>query len=81
MEKTISIKLFLLTRNESVVGDEYSSCVVAAGSEKEARELANNESNDEGYVWTDGTLVDAQELSPTSNEGVEGIVLWSREDI
>lgn len=80
MAKTIKIKLFLLVRSEAPIADEYSACVVAAADERQARELANTESGTEGYVWTDGTVVEATELSSDTNEGVEGVVLWSRED-
>jgi hypothetical protein len=75
----IAIKLFKLDRMDSVLPDQFTQCVVAAATEKEARELANTESEDEGYVWTDGTLVEATELAPDCSDDVSGIILWSKE--
>ena len=78
--KSINIKLFVLKRQNMMHQDEYSQCVVAAATEKEARELANKESQAEGFVWTDGSQVDAQELASVAHDGVSGIVMWSREE-
>jgi len=78
MEKTLTVKLFLLTRTESAAGDEYSACVVAAISEKAAREIANGESGSEGYVWIDSSRVEAKELGVAGDEAA-GIILWSKE--
>jgi hypothetical protein len=78
-DKTLSIKLFLLERQENPVIGEYSKCVVAAIDEVAAREIANGDSEAEGYVWTDRDLVTSIELSEDTNDGVEGIQLWSKE--
>lgn len=78
MEKTLTVKLFLLTRTETAAGDEYSACIAAAISEKAARELANGESGTEGYTWTDSARVEAKELGVAA-DGISGIVLWSKE--
>lgn len=76
--KSINIKLFLLSRNDTPMPDEWARCVVAASSESGARELANNESRAEGYVWNDGKLVEARLLGDAA-EDVSGVVLFSRE--
>lgn len=79
MGKTLSIGLFLLERQDVPMTGELTKCVVAAVNEKAARELANSESEAEGYVWTDRDIVNAIELSEDTNDGVEGIQLWSKE--
>ena len=77
--KTLSIKLFLLERQDTPMVGELTKCVVAAVDETAARALANGESEAEGYVWTDRDIVHAVELSEDTNDGVEGIQLWSKE--
>jgi hypothetical protein len=77
--KSITIKLFHLKRQDTMYQDEYTQCIVAAATEKEARELANRDSEAEGYVWTDGMQVEAKELSDSAHDGVAGIQIWSRE--
>ena len=77
--KSIKIKLYLLERIETPGPDEYSKCVVAAASEKSARQIANNDSKAEGYVWTDGHMVNGTEIGDAADD-VEGVVLWSREE-
>ena len=72
------IKLYLLERQDTPHVDEWSKVVVAAASETAARSRANSEAGSEGYVWTDGNLVAAKEIGLAS-EGVEGVVLQSRE--
>ena len=76
--KSLTIKLYLLTRNEAVMPDEYSSCVVCGKDEKAAREVANGESGSEGYVWLDGARTEAKELG-VADDDVQGVVLWSKE--
>jgi hypothetical protein len=76
--KTLEVKIYLLTRINTPGPDEYTAGVVAAVSEKQARELANQESKAEGYIWTDGGLTEAKELG-VANDGVSGVLLWSRE--
>lgn len=77
-DKSLQIKLFLLERTATAYPDEWAKVVVAAVSEKVARELANQESKSEGYVWTDGSLVEAKELG-VAIDGVDGVVLFSKE--
>lgn len=77
-DKSLEIKLFLLERNDTAHPDEWSKVIVAAVSEKSARELANQDSKSEGYVWTDGALVEAKKIG-IADDGVEGVILSSRE--
>jgi len=77
--KSIKIRLYLLERIESPSPDEYSKCVVAAASEKSARQIANNTSKAEGYIWTDGHLTNAKMIGDAADD-IEGVVLWSREE-
>jgi len=74
----LTVKLFLLTRTESVMPDEYAACVVAGISEKAARETANSDSGSEGYAWTDSARAEAKELGEAGDD-VSGVVLWSKE--
>lgn len=76
--KTIEIKLFLLERDETPMPDEWNQCIVAAATEKAARELANQESGAEGYVWTDGKITSAKYLG-VATDGVEGVLIISRD--
>jgi hypothetical protein len=79
MDKTLTIGLFLLERQDTPMTGELTRCVVAAKDESAARQLANSESEAEGYIWTDRDIVTAKALSEDSNDGVEGIQLWSKE--
>lgn len=76
--KTLRINLYLLERDQAVGPDEYSRMVVAAASEKAAREIANQESKAEGYVWSDGTITSVKLLG-VAEDGVEGVVVATRE--
>jgi hypothetical protein len=76
--KSIAVHLYLLSRVDIPNHDEWSKCVVAAEDEKSARELANQESRSEGYIWTDGSLVEAKVLGHADDD-VSGIILFSRE--
>jgi hypothetical protein len=76
--KSIIIKLYLLERSENVLPDENVKCLVAARTEKAARELANSEAGSEGYVWTDGTLVRSRELGE-ANDGIDGVLILAKE--
>lgn len=82
MEKTLTVNLYLLFRTEAVMPGEYSACVVAAATEKNAREMANEYSGSiesgEGYPWTDSARTEAKNLGVASDE-TAGIVLWSKE--
>jgi len=78
MEKTLTVCLYLLTRTESVMADEYSACLVTASSEKNARELANENCGSEGYIWTDSARTEAKNIGVASDDA-SGILLWSKE--
>jgi hypothetical protein len=77
--KSIKIKLYLLERIESPGHGEMASHLVAASSEKAAREIANGVSKDEGYLWTDGHLVTATALGEAYDD-IEGVLMSSREE-
>lgn len=76
--KSIAINLYLLERSDTPSPDEWGKVVVAASTEKAARELANQESKAEGYVWSDGQLVSAR-LIGVAEDGVEGVILGARD--
>ena len=75
---SIQIGIYLLERAEEPYPDEWGKVIVAAATEKAARELANQESGAEGYVWTDGTKTSAKFIGPAA-EDVHGILLASRD--
>lgn len=76
--KSITISLYLLERNDTPMPDEWARCVVAASTESAAREIANHDSLAEGYIWSDGLLVNSKLLGEAV-DGIEGIILFSRE--
>jgi hypothetical protein len=75
---SVAIGLYLLERQDTPAPDEWARCVVAAGSEKEARQVANQGCRSEGYVWTDGHLVLSKFLGAAA-EDVSGVVIYSRD--
>lgn len=77
--KSIEIGLWKLSRQDNSMADEWSAVVIAAPSEKSARETANASSKAEGYVWTDSGRVNAQYLG-VATEGISGIILWTSEE-
>lgn len=62
------MKIYLLSRDDYGY-DEYSSKVVIAKNEERARELANDNTGDEGRIWTNSDLVFCN-LVGTKTEGV-----------
>lgn len=57
--------IYLLTRiNEDTGYDEYDAKIVRAGSEGEARMIANERTGDEGQIWQNGTLVKCEIVTP-----------------
>lgn len=74
----MEIYLWSLERMEKLHSDEVGKCVVAAATEKEAREVANSESNAEGYIWTDGGLANCVRIG-VADDGVQGLVLASKD--
>lgn len=77
-EKSIKISIYKLEREDSPMSGEVTACLVAASSEKTAREIANGESGAEGYIWTDGSLVVCRRLGD-ADEDVDGLLMISRE--
>lgn len=75
----MNVKLWKLTRQDTPMAGEVTACVIAMPTEKEAREMANQESAAEGYIWTDGSLVEAKLLAENTVEGVEGVVCVVKE--
>ena len=76
--KSIEIGIWLLERTETAGPDEWAKCVVAAATETEARQLANEESKAEGYVWTNGSLASVRKIG-VADEGIQGVVLSAAE--
>ncbi len=76
--KSITVYLFQLERQDSPGPDEATKIIVAAPSEKAARESANSEGGSEGYIWTDGTLVLAKKIG-IAEDGVSGVICVSKE--
>jgi hypothetical protein len=76
---TIRLGVFKLERTEVPVAGEYGSCVAICATERGARELANQEAGDEGYVWTDGSKVTATRIGDASDAtDSASVILWSR---
>lgn len=77
---SISLKLFLLKRDDVDLPDGRTSVLVVAANEFQAREIANSEATtDEGYVWTDGTRVHSQCVGLAADDVQGGILIWSKE--
>lgn len=74
--KTIQVKLWRLSRNDSPMTGEATRVVVAAATEKQAREAANQETT-EGYIFTDGALTTCEELG-LANDGITGVQVIER---
>ena len=62
--------IYLLARTEAVNYDEYDSKVVRAPNEQQARELANEDTGDEGTLWNDPEQVTCESLDPNGEAGV-----------
>jgi len=68
-------KLFELTRTEFPEYDQNVAFIIRAGSEQEARQMANAHARDamgEGEIWEDKELVECEEVSV---EGDSEIIL------
>lgn len=76
--KTIELYLWLLERTETAYAGEWAKCIVAATTESQARQIANEDAGAEGYVWTDGSLTQAKRLG-IADDGVQGVVLSAGE--
>jgi len=75
--KSIEIRLFRLTKVNPITPGEATRLVVAAANEIQARQVANESSDDGNYYWTDGTLVTCEELG-VANDGVSGCLAVER---
>ena len=62
--------IYKLARTTSIGYDEYDSKIVRASSEDTAREIANQNTGDEGMVWTDRKRVKCEKVEP-DGPGVE----------
>lgn len=79
---SIKMSVFLLSRTDSPVGGDNTSCVVLAADETAAREVANTNSGAEGYLWRDSSRVKCEMLAETALPDVEaGIKVWSKERV
>jgi hypothetical protein len=76
--KTIEIYLWLLERTETAYSGEWAKCIVAGTTAEQARQIANEDSGAEGYVWTDGSLTQIKRLG-IADDGVQGVVLFAGE--
>ena len=47
------MKIYLLERVDGADYDEYDAKVIRAKNEKQAREIANERTGDEGKIWVD----------------------------
>lgn len=79
MDSGIQIKLWLLQREEAPMIDEFSTFIIAAATEKEAREIANSECGGEDYIWTDGTKTACYLVASQVEDGFEGVLAKTRE--
>ena len=74
----MEVYIWQLERGEKLHADEIGKCIVAAASEKEARQVANSESGTEGYLWTDGALANCIQIG-VANDGISGLLLSSKD--
>jgi len=76
--KSVTLNLYLLERIDVMISGERSKCIVAGTDESKARQIANEDSGAEGYVWTDGHGVNAKRIG-IADDGIQGVVCWSVE--
>jgi hypothetical protein len=77
-DKSIKINLYLLERNDNPHPEECKKCVIAAATEAWARELANQQSGVEGYVWGNENDV-AITVIGEADDGIDGLICLSQE--
>lgn len=75
----MEIYLYVLERTNVLISGDRTKCLVAAKDEKAARNIANEDSKAEGFVWNDGYETTCRKIG-TADEGVQGTVLWSSEE-
>lgn len=76
--KSIKIGIYRLDRIEDSVPGEWASLVIAAKDEKAAREIANQESRGESYIWAMPEKAKAVFVG-AAEDGVEGLIVGSEE--
>jgi hypothetical protein len=62
--------LYLLKRKDHPDYDEYDEKLVRANCPKHAREIANEETGDEGKIWTDSKKVSCHMVKSSGKYGV-----------
>jgi hypothetical protein len=77
--KMVQTYLWKLTKENQMISTDTCDFIVAAPTEKSAREMANQNAGSEGYAWLDGSLVVATRLG-TAEDGVYGVILRSSEE-
>ena len=75
----MEIFIYSLERTNVMISGDRTKCIVAAKDEKSARNIANEDSKAEGFVWNDSYETTCRLLG-TADEGVSGVLLWSIED-
>ena len=60
----LTIMIYKLTRTDNIDYEQYESKIVRASSEKEAREIANQDVGWEGKIWTNPNCVKCDEVNP-----------------
>ena len=63
------MKLFLLKRTDGADYDEHDAKVIRAKSEKQAREIANENTGDEGKIWGDKKEVTCEIVTAAGEAG------------
>lgn len=61
--------IYLLTRKDELGYDEYIAKVIRASCEMEAREIANEDTGDEGQIWMDPAKVRSKEINQIGPKG------------
>ena len=79
-DKSININLYLLERVDKPHPEECKKCVIAAATEAWARELANQQSGGEGYVWGNEDNVTVTVIGE-ADDGIDGPICLSQEKI
>ena len=68
------MRLYLLTRTDGPTYDAYEAKLIRAKSQKQAREIANIDTGDEGEIWVDKKQVKSTILK---NKGRVGEIITS----
>lgn len=76
--KSMDLYLYILERAETAATGEWAKCIVAAKTEEEARQIANEECGAEGYIWNDGFSTNAKKIG-IADDGVQGVLMHAPE--